>query len=182
MMQLSVLKERIATYIYNSPNFYSGCKAITRNNVELANDLMQETIIIVMNKPHAILLKFDGDKKQLQYCFFANAYMQYIQKNSDFYRTYRRSITDEMSRTYYSTITERYEPKYDYQYKQATNIINQQLTMPQTSMEFYHAKLFELYIECGSFRKAAKEIGIPAMSVFQGVKQFRDKLKKLVND
>lgn len=179
-MQHSDLKERIATHIYGDSNFYSGCKAITKNNIELANDLMQETIIRVINKPFEVLKTMDEDKKRLQYFFFAIAYKEFNQTRSHFYATYRKSITQEMCTTYYSTITESYQPKYDYQYKQATKVINQQLTMPQTSMEFYHAKLFELYMEHGSFRKAAKEIGIPAMSVFQGVKQFRDKLKKLV--
>tara|TARA_R110001606_G_scaffold204006_1_gene352047 strand:- start:2636 stop:3058 length:423 start_codon:yes stop_codon:yes gene_type:complete len=42
---------------------------------------------------------------------------------------------------------------------------------------WYKRELFKLYVECGSFRKVEKEVGINYLSVFHTVKDVKNRLK-----
>jgi len=43
---------------------------------------------------------------------------------------------------------------------------------------WYKRELFKLYVECGSYRKVEKEVGINYLSVFHTVKDVKQKIKK----
>lgn len=85
-----------------------------------------------------------------------------------------------MAESYVSDMTENYNINYDYKYNRCEKIIKQTIEKPKTQDEYYQAKLFEMWMELGSYRAVSKEVGIPTMAVFEGVKKFKQHVKKLV--
>jgi len=53
-------------------------------------------------------------------------------------------------------------------------------TICLAGVNWYHAGLLELYATHGSYAKAAQVSGIPAMTIFDGVKKAKQQLKKAI--
>lgn len=158
--------DQLITQIATDKEYKRLCRKLSP---EYSDDLFQELMII--------LLEYDKDKlmtlqeqKRIRFFIVKILMNQACSNTSPFYKKYRKQYYVDLD------IEESEEDNYDlvqteierYKYENDDN--------------FYRATLFEHYVNKGSIRKLSKETTIPPMSIHVSLKEFKQEIKKRINE
>ena len=168
-------KEQIAELICRDKTYRAICRKIARS-ADLADDLLQ----------HIVLLILEGKAGNIEQVTASGNLRWYFVRLCT--NQYQSTSTSTFSRLY-----KHFEPVMEYlpieqeindcsedmelfekEYKQVTQYINER--------GWYHAKLFELYIEIGSIRKLSKQTKISHVSIFKSLKDTKDYVHNRINN
>lgn len=163
------MNEDIVNVIVKDKSFKQICNKIA-NRAELADDLYQHIILeILEDKAGKIRIAYQNN--QLKFYFVRLALNQYRSTNtSTFSKLYRQyEPVFEYLPIQYETNEDQYDEDEDkaheLEYKLTKELIEER--------GWYHAKLFELYLEYGNLRALSKATKIPLVSIHQSIKETK---------
>lgn len=165
---------QIADLISRDKTYYAICRKIARST-DLADDLYQHILLLILeNKAGNIEAVYNAGN--LKWYFVRLCTNQYKSTCTSSFSREMKHLEPVME---YKPIEQQeevdleYEEIFDKEYNQASQYIKER--------GWYHAKLFELYLEVGSIRKLSKQTNISHVSIFKSIKDTRDYVLNRIN-
>ena len=165
---------QIAELISRDKTYYAICRKIARSK-DLADDLLQHIVLLILEGKvnNIINVTKAGNLKW----FFVRICLN--QHNSTSTSTFSRLYKHFEPTMEYLPIEQEindcseFEEVFEKEYNQVTQYINER--------GWYHAKLFELYVEVGSIRKLSKQTNISHVSIFKSIKDTKEYVNNRIN-
>lgn len=156
----------------NYTELYQSVKNITKGN-ELADDLYQECILVLLEYKDKDKIQQLVDSNQLKYFFISIAIRQYISTTSPFHTKYRKHQQNTSDKDVYQLPIE--DDQYDHDIDTLINYINKE----KETQSWYTKKMLELKFEHNmSYREISKMTQIPLTSCYNTINTFRNKVKE----
>ncbi len=166
---------QIEHVISRDKTYYASCRKIARSK-DLADDLLQHIVLLIL-EGKAGNIQAVTEAGNLRWYFVRLCTNQYQSTStSTFSRLYKHFeptmeyLPIEQEEVEYSEFEEVFEKEYN----QVTQYINER--------GWYHAKLFELYVEVGSIRKLSKQTNISHVSIFKSIKDTKQYVLNRINN
>lgn len=163
--------------------------AASAHGVGHADDIIQDTILTILEFPKERIAQIEKNGSMLQYAIRIAHNMALRMHNpkrnpndnllmgvdfawlENFDKTQAIDLADNFGNTGASiSMEEKVEAALERLYGQ-----------PKTSSEWYKRELFKIYIRLGSFRKVQKETGLDYSSVFRTIKEVKDEIRTVLN-
>ena len=162
-------RDIILSSILKNESLIRYAKKTTNGNL-LWEDIMSEMTLYLYEIPEDRFISIYRSEGLLSYCYKI-IHLSWNSPRSDFYRKYRV----EEPRT--ENVTFEYNPEIDILYNKCKDEINKITEEISSSRYPTESKMFEIYLECGSYRKTAKKLQLPTMTVFNLINGFKEKIK-----
>lgn len=142
----------------------------TTKGDDLWKDVISEMIISLYDMPEERFIAIYQSEGLISYCYKI-IHLSWNSQTSPFYRKYRLL-----------------EPKIDneeFEYDKEIDILYPKCIQAMKDLRaevepFRHpteAKIFDLYLQLGSYRKTARELRLPTMTVFNIINGFKEQIK-----
>lgn len=166
---------QIAEHLQRDKTYLAICRKIARSK-DLADDLLQHIVLLIL-EGKAGNIEAVAEAGNLRWYFVRLCTNQYKSTStSSFSRLYKHLepvmeyLPIEQDIIDYSEFEEVFEKEY--------NLTKQYIN----ERGWYHAKLFELYVEVGSIRKLAKQTNISHCSIFKSIKDTKTYVLNRINN
>ena len=167
---------QIADLIVRDKTYYAICRKIARSK-DLADDLLQHIVLLIL-EGKAGNIQAVAEAGNLRWYFVRLCTNQYKSTSTSSFSREMKHLEPvveywhiEDREVYYDT--SEFEEVFEKEYNQVTQYINER--------GWYHAKLFELYVEVGSIRKLSKQTNISHVSIFKSIKDTKDYVNSRIN-
>lgn len=167
------MKAAILSSLITRPDIISYAKKTCKGN-DMYKDILSELYLYLYDKDEEWLKELnDGNK--LFYYAIKIVYLSWNSPTSPFYKKYRNTEHDDVFCPFLADDETPEENKFDTQkwfdrFEQDEDEISKKRFPVET-------RLIKLYIQYGSYRKVAKEVGIPHTTVCSVVTNYVKKLK-----
>jgi len=170
--------KEIIEHIHNTPDYRKAVRNITKGN-ELADDLYSELLLIISDYDNVTLNNL-LEKEQLVYFWVRICMNQWHSNTSPFYTKYRK---DNREKLYYEIEDNRIaEPDTEeFKHEPYENVVERVALDALDDMYWYDKKLFELYLELGTYKEVSEQTRIPFGTVGTTLGKVKKKLKKEIN-
>lgn len=166
---------QIADLISRDKTYYAICRKIARSK-DLADDLLQHIVLLIL-ECKAGNIQAVAEAGNLRWYFVRLCTNQYQSTStSTFSRLYKHfePVMEYLPIEQEIIDCSEFEEVFEKEYNQVTQYINER--------GWYHAKLFELYIEVGSIRKLSKQTNISHVSIFKSIKDTKEYVLNRINN
>lgn len=164
----------IADLIGRDKTYYAICRKIARSS-DLADDLYQHILLTIL-EGKAGKIEQVAEAGNLRWYFVRLCINQYRSTDTSTFSRLHKHFEQVIE---YKPIEEEsidyneFEEEFENEYNQVTKYINER--------GWYHAKLFELYVEVGSIRKLSKQTNISHVSIFKSIKDTKEYVNSRIN-
>ena len=192
-------RDIIITSISNNDNLKAYARKLASGN-DLWNDMWSELLLFLYEMPEDRFVSIYQSEGLVGYCNRV-LYFSWNSTTSPFYKKYRMEERDKIcdltpllnNQDTYNGIRDRfskqlefdpidteseYDPEIDILYNKCQDQICK-LT-EEISKKRYPTEpnIFDIYLSCGSYRKTAKQLRLPVMTVYNIINGFKDKIKE----
>lgn len=143
------------------------------NPPDLREDLKQELFIVLCEMDEEKLIEI-SEKRQLKF-YAVRIMLNLIQsKTSPFYYKYRKNVVQEFNSNTHTVIDSNFDER---RHEQMIKKVAAELEV----LHWYEKDLFNLYMESGcNAAELSRDIGIPKRSIYQTIKNVKDKIKRRI--
>lgn len=163
-------RDIIITTISKNENLKAYARKLAGGN-DLWNDMWSELLLFLYEMPEDRFMSIYQSEGLIGYCNRV-LYFSWNSTTSPFYKKYR------MEEPKTDNVTFEYDPEIDILYNKCQDQICK-LT-EEISKKRYPTEpnIFDIYLSCGSYRKTAKQLRLPVMTVYNIINGFKDKIKE----
>ena len=160
--------------ITNDKKYYAYCRKIA--GIDLCDDLFQYMLLYLLEMNKEKLIKLHATDGLRMY-ITRIIYISIHSARSEFkQQLFGRVKTDELVEV--AEVFE--EPTDEILLKIQSEIDNEIKESIKNNIYPAAAKMFEIYVECGSYTEVAKRTGIPVKTVRRNVQEFQQKIKSKI--
>jgi hypothetical protein len=165
-------RETLLSDIANNEALKRYARKTTSNN-DLWQDIIAELLIQLCEMPHEKLKSIFESQGIYSYCYKV-IHLSWNSPNSPFYRKYVTERIEDIPEPI------DYDFDIDICYNKVTGAI-EFITKDIEKTRFpTEAKIFDIFLECGSFRKTANKLNLPVMTIHKIITGFKEKVKELI--
>mgnify|MGYP001563717554 CR=1 FL=1 len=162
-------RDTILTSISKNEQLKAYARKTTQGN-SLWEDIISEMIIYLYEMPEERFIAIYRSEGLQSYCYKI-IHLSWNSENSPFYKKYRLQEPRVDSETF------EYNPEIDTTYKKCKKAVDELVYDVSASGMPTKAILFDLYLQYGSYRKVAKQLSIPTMTIFKIINNIKDEIK-----
>lgn len=189
-------REVIINTLANNEQLKAYARKTTKGNT-LWEDIISEMLLYLMELPEERFIQIYRSEGLQSYCYKI-IHLSWNSENSPFYKKYKRESSDlttdrifEQANPgiYFQTKnsysfemehrdkSEPYNHEIDITYKKCVKAVKMLKYDVSKSGMPTKAILFDLYLQHGSYRKVAKQLSIPTMTIFKIINNIKDEIK-----
>lgn len=162
-------REVIINTLANNEQLKAYARKTTKGNT-LWEDIISEMLLYLMELPEERFIQIYRSEGLQSYCYKI-IHLSWNSENSPFYKKYKQlePKTDN--------VDFEYDPEIDITYKKCVKAVKMLKYDVSKSGMPTKAILFDLYLQHGSYRKIAKQLNIPTMTIFKIINNIKDEIK-----